>query len=186
MSHGLQGGAPSQLPGLLSHGPSGSAPPVQGPCLSTSVSPLWNGVQSPALPCTIASPVPLCPLDTPRRGGYSSSVHAGSPSAQATACTVLATLHKPPRGCPSKTQCSAKNLALLGRGPARGHRAAPKTRARGPDPAQGRQAAGDRRTPLYPKNRRTPRTAFCKDDPQEGGQQPCTRPGQAPEELARS
>lgn len=61
MSHGLQGGAPSQLPGLLSHGPSGSAPPVQGPCLSTSVSPLWNGVQSPALPCTIASPVPLSP-----------------------------------------------------------------------------------------------------------------------------
>lgn len=129
VSHRLQGGAPRRPPSLLSHGLSDSAPPVQGPCLSTSVFPLCYGVRLPTLPCAVASPIPPCPRETQKRGVHGSRVHAGSPSAQATACAVLATPHKSPRGCPSKTQCPAKNPALLGRGPARGHCAAPKTRA---------------------------------------------------------
>lgn len=125
--------------------------------------PLCGMGRSLAWPCAVAFPVPPYLLETHRRGVHSSFVHAGSPSAQAIAYTVLATPHKPPRECPSK------NPALSGRRPAQGHRAAPKTRARVPDPAQGKQAAGGRKNPLYPENRRMPgRTAFCKEDPPGG------------------
>lgn len=196
VSHRLQGGAPRRPPSLLSHGLSDSAPPVQGPCLSTSVFPLCYGVRLPTLPCAVASPIPPCPRETQKRGVHGSRVHAGSPSAQATACAVLATPYKSPRGCPSKTQCPAKNPALLGRGRARGHCAAPKTRARVPEPAQGKQAAGGKRNPLDPENRRTTgRTALCKEDAWEGWRQLCMRPrplrlgqrpSQAPEKLAQS